>query len=245
MPNKSGTPQLFYRTEGRGPLVIMLHGLLMNGQCWENNGLVSILSPYFRVTCPDLIGHGASDKPDIQEFYTRENQALSIVKLMDKLGYEKAHVISYSAGAWLAMELIHSYPDRLNSVVLGGWDCLKGLPETPNGKLTFDMFISYAREVAPELTSTLSSADEQSAERFFNELRKPSVVDENLFKSGIPILLWAGTHDPYYIPMAELAKLYAIPLVSGKGDHLSEVNHPDKVTVTEIINFIQSQEGHL
>lgn len=107
------------------------------------------------------------------------------------------------------------------------------------------MFISYAREVAPELTSTLSSADEKSAERFFHELRKPSVVDENLFKSGIPILLWAGTHDPYYIPMAELAKLYAIPLVSGKGDHLSEVNHPDKVTVTEIINFIQSQEGHL
>lgn len=72
-----------------------------------------------------------------------------------------------------------------------------------------------------------------------------TVVDETLFKSGIPILFWAGTHDPYYIPMAELAEQYAISLISGKGDHLSEFNHPDKATVTEIINFIQSQEGAL
>jgi len=97
----------------------MLHALLMDGQCWVDNGVVSALSPFFKVVYPDLSGHGASDKSNEQPLYTRENQALSVVKLMDELGYEKAHLIGYSAGAWLALGLLDAYPERLHSVVLG------------------------------------------------------------------------------------------------------------------------------
>lgn len=237
----SGNSPLFYRTEGKGPLVIMLHGLLMNGQCWVDNGFLSAFSPFFKVACPDLIGHGASDKPDIQEIYTRENQELAIVKLMDELGYEKAHVIGYSAGAWLAMGLLKAYPERLTSVVLGGWDCLQGLPEAPAGKLTFDMFMSYAREIAPELTASLSSADEKSTECFFNELSKQFQDDGNLLTHSTPKLFWAGSSDPYYTSMTELAELHAIPLISGTGDHLGEINNPDKVTIDEILKFSKGQ----
>ncbi|MBV4365207.1 alpha/beta fold hydrolase [Erwinia phyllosphaerae] len=242
MPYTSGTPRLFYRTQGKGPLIIMLHGLLMSGQCWENNGLISAFSPYFRVICPDMVGHGASEKPDKQEWYTRQSQALAIVRLMDELGYDKAHLIGYSAGAWLAIELIRCYPDRLHSVILGGWDCLKGLPETPVGKLTFDIFMSFAREVASELTSPLSPDDEQSAARFFNELGKPAQETENLFNVKVPVLFWAGRDDPYYAAMHELAEKHAIQLISGKGDHLREVNHPDDATISKMLKFVREQE---
>lgn len=241
MSQPSGSSPLFYRTEGKGPLVIMLHGLLMDGRNWADNGFISAFSPFFKVVCPDLPGHGNSDKSDIQALYTRENQALAIVKLMDELGYEKAHVIGYSAGAWLAMGLLDSHPERLSSVVLGGWDCIHGLPETPVGKLTFDMFISYARATAPELTALLSPADERSAECFFNELSKPFKDDGSLLARSTPKLFWAGRNDPYYASMAELAKLYAIPLISGAGDHLDEVNHPDKATVDELLKFCKAQ----
>lgn len=139
---------LFCRQQGEGPLVIMLHGLLMDGQCWVDNGFVSAFSASFKVVCPDLIGQGASEKSSKQDVYTREQQALGIVQLMDELGYEKANVIGYSAGTWLALGLLECYPERINSVVLGGWDCLNGLPETPFGKLTFDMFMDFARETA-------------------------------------------------------------------------------------------------
>ncbi|MEX0496233.1 alpha/beta fold hydrolase [Raoultella terrigena] len=234
MPESS---RLFYRAEGKGPLVIMLHGLLMDGRCWVDNGFVSAYSPFFRVVCPDLIGHGASDRLDAQDFYTRENQALSVVKLMDELGYDKAHVIGYSAGAWLAMGLLDSYPERVTSIVLGGWDCLKGIPETPFGKLSFDMFMDYARETAPELTQSLSLADEKSAEFFFNELSKQFNDDGNLLTRSTPKLLWAGANDPYYVSMSEQAEKHAICFIAGKGDHLGEVNNPDMATVTKILNF--------
>ena len=237
MSTMPGNSTLFYRTEGKGPLVIMLHGLLMDGRCWVDNGFVSAFSPFFRVVCPDLIGHGASDRFDAQDFYTRENQVLTIVKLMDELGYDKAHVIGYSAGAWLAMGLLDSYPERLTSVVLGGWDCLKGIPETPFGKLSFEMFMDYAREIAPELTQSLSPADERSVEYFFNELSKPFKDDDNLLTRSTPKLLWAGVNDPYYISMSGLAQKHAIRIIAGKGDHLGEVNNPDRGTVTTILNF--------
>ncbi|OMQ20883.1 alpha/beta fold hydrolase [Serratia oryzae] len=239
----SGIPQLSYVSEGRGPLVIMLHGLLMDGKSWTDNGMSSFFSPFFHVVCPDLLGHGKSVKPHVQSLYTQENQALSIVKIMDALDYEKAHVIGYSSGAWVGLGLLNHYPERLNSAVLGGWDFSNGLPETPNGKLTFDMFISFARTTAPELTSGLSLEDEESIKCFFNELRKYTGEKEGLFPYQTPTLFWAGTSDPYYVSMAAIAEQYSLPMITGKGDHLSEINNPDKASINGIFKFIESLEG--
>lgn len=232
---------LFYREEGNGPLIIMVHGLLMDGQCWTANGFVSAFSHSFKVVCPDLIGHGASEKVDVQSFYTRKNQVLAIIKLMDELGYRKANVIGYSAGAWLAMGLLECYPERLTSVVLGGWDCINGLSKAPFGKLSFDMFIDFARATVPELTNSLSTAGERSAKCFFKELSKQFESDGNLLTHSVPKLFWAGNRDAYYTSMSELAEKYSIPLIVGKGDHLYEVSNPDRMTVTEILKFVQSQ----
>lgn len=241
----SGSSPLSYVAEGKGPLVIMLHGLLMEGRSWRNNGLISLLSPFFHVVCPDLTGHGESEKPRVPELYTQKNQALSVVKIMDELGYDKAHVIGYSSGAWVTLGLLNHHPERLHSVVLGGWDLKNGLPETPDGKLSFDMFMSYARSTAPELTSGLSLDDLESARCFFNELRKYSEKKEALFPYKIPILLWAGANDPYHSPMAEIAQQYGLSMILGKGDHLGEFNKPDNASINEIFKFIETQEDSL
>lgn len=243
MRHASGTARLSYRAEGEGPLVIMLHGLLMDGKSWQDNGLAAAFSPFFRIVCPDLPGHGESEKPTVQAFYTQQNQASSIVQIMDDLGYEKAHIIGYSAGAWVAMGLLNHFSERLHSVVLGGWDFNNGLPETPEGKLSFDMFMSYARSIAPELTTALSSDDEKSLKCFFEELRKYAGKEGGLFPYRVPTLFWAGASDPYYASMTELASLHALPLITGKGDHLSEVNDPDKASINAILQFIVSPEA--
>lgn len=245
MLSTSGLPQLSYIAEGKGPLVIMLHGLLMDGKSWRNNGLISFFSPFFQVVCPDFLGHGESEKPSVPELYTQQNQALSIVNIMDELGYEKAHVIGYSSGAWAALGLLNHHPDRLHSVVLGGWDLKNGLPDTPEGKLSFDMFMSYARSTAPELTSGLSLADQESVRCFFNELRKYSGKKEALFPYKTPILLWAGAKDPYNLPMAEIAKKYGLLMILGEGDHLSEFKKPGKALMNEIFKFIKTQENSI
>lgn len=243
MLSTSATPQLSYVAEGKGPLVIMLHGLLMDGKSWRKNGFISLFSPFFHVVCPDLLGHGESEKQPVPELYTQQGQALSIIKVMDELGYDKAHVIGYSSGAWAALGLLNHHPKRLHSVVLGGWDLKNGLPETPEGKLSFDMFMSYAKSTAPELTSGLSLIDQESIKCFFNELRKYSEKKEALFPYKTPILLWAGASDPYHSAMAEIAQQYGLSMILGKGDHLSEFNNPGKASIKKIFKFIETQKG--
>jgi len=217
----------------------------MDGKSWRNNGLISLFSPFFHVVCPDLLGHGESEKQPVPELYTQKNQALSIVKIMDELGYEKAHVIGYSSGAWVALGLLNHHPERLHSVVLGEWDLKNGLPETPEGKLNFDMFMFYAASTAPELTSGVSLDNKESVKCFFNELRKYSGKKEASFPYKSPILLWSGASDPYNLPMAEIAQKYGLSMTLGKGDHLSEFNKPDEASINEIFKFIETQEGSM
>lgn len=242
MPLTSGIPQLSYVAEGKGPLVIMLHGLLMEGKSWFENGFSSVFSPFSHVVCPDLLGHGESEKSRVEELYTQQNQALSIVKIMDDLGYEKASVIGYSSGAWVGLGLLNHYSERLNSIVLGGWDFMNGLPDTPEGKLSFDMFMSYARCTAPELTSGISMEAQESARCFFNELRKYRRTKESLFPNKTPILIWGGASDPYYASMVETAQQHGLSMITGKGDHLSELSNPNKSSIHEIFRFIESHE---
>ncbi|WP_214646897.1 alpha/beta fold hydrolase, partial [Streptococcus pseudopneumoniae] len=75
MPHTSSSPQLSYIAEGEGPLLIMLHGLLMDGKSWRNNGFTSLFSPFINVIGPDLLGHGESENPLVPELYTQKKQA--------------------------------------------------------------------------------------------------------------------------------------------------------------------------
>ena len=53
----------FWKKEGHGTPLILVHGLGMNHQMWQWQ-MVS-LAAHFSVICYDLLGHGESVKPDI------------------------------------------------------------------------------------------------------------------------------------------------------------------------------------
>ena len=119
---------------------------------------------------------------------------------------------------------------------------MNGFPDTPECKLSFDMFISYGRCTAPELTSGISMEAQESARCFFNELRKYRRTKESLFPNKTPILIWGGASDPYYASMVETAQQHGLSMITGKGDHLSELSNPNKSSIHEIFRFIESHE---
>ena len=53
--------QVGYRMAGRGPVVLLIHGLLGSSHTWL--GVMSILARNHTVVAPDLLGHGESAKP--------------------------------------------------------------------------------------------------------------------------------------------------------------------------------------
>jgi pimeloyl-ACP methyl ester carboxylesterase len=102
---------LFYREEGSGLPVLLLHGFAEDGQIWD--GLVPRLSPYCRLLIPDLPGSGRSallpGEPSI------DSLAETIKKFIDGLGLDTCVLIGHSMGGYISLAFAEKYPQRLKA----------------------------------------------------------------------------------------------------------------------------------
>ena len=116
--------KIHYTVEGQGEPVILVHGFAANADAnWRVPGITEALAKEYQVICLDNRGHGLSDKPHEQSKYGVEF-CNDIVRLMDHLKIQKAHVIGYSMGSFITLKLGTLYPDRLLSFAPcgAGWE---------------------------------------------------------------------------------------------------------------------------
>jgi pimeloyl-ACP methyl ester carboxylesterase len=110
---------LAYRLEGQGQAVLLVHGLAASSATWDE--VVPRLVPRFRVLAPDLLGHGASAKPEGD--YSLGAHASFLRDLLAELGIERATVVGHSFGGGIAMQLSYQHPavvERVGLVSSGG-----------------------------------------------------------------------------------------------------------------------------
>jgi pimeloyl-ACP methyl ester carboxylesterase len=240
MPLASNRGQrIHYTVEGSGPLVILQHGLLMDADSWTQSGVVSALSDRFRVACVDSLGHGLSDKPTDPGLYSQEQRSGDIVTVIDDLGYDRAHLVGYSMGAWLSVGAAKHHPGRLSSLVVGGWDPVNGVPSGSNGPLGFDSFMKFAKTAAPTLVEWVKPEFEPGVRACFQELSQLQGAGEVVLTAKFPVLFWNGRDDPYHDPMQAFALANGLPFLSTAGDHVAAVLRPDAETVQGIRTFLQ------
>ncbi len=98
---------------GAGEALILLHGSGGHAEAYARN--IMPLSEHFRVLSIDMIGHGLTDKPDID--YEAPAYAKHIVDFMDAAGISRAHVAGESLGGWVASWVALLYPDRVGKIV--------------------------------------------------------------------------------------------------------------------------------
>ena len=113
-----------YVTEGKGEPVVLIHGWMGDSSMWGrdrsgNTKLNTSDADGFQLIALDCRGHGKSDKPHDPEKYGPE-MAADVVRLLDHLKIEKAHLIGYSSGAFIAGKVAATHPERVLSVVYGG-----------------------------------------------------------------------------------------------------------------------------
>ncbi len=109
-----------YIDRGEGEPVILLHGYTADIEDqWVETGVVRELARSNRVIAFDARGHGRSDKPHETAAYGA-NMAHDVVRLLDHLGIDRAHVVGYSMGAHIVAQLLTLHPRRLLSATLGG-----------------------------------------------------------------------------------------------------------------------------
>jgi pimeloyl-ACP methyl ester carboxylesterase len=94
---------IFYRTEGQGPHLLLIHGYPFN--TWDWAPLWDRLTERFTVIAPDMLGMGFSEKPVAYE-YTVHDHADMHEALLAHLGVESAHVLAHDLGDSVAQELL-------------------------------------------------------------------------------------------------------------------------------------------
>ncbi len=105
-----------YDSYGEGErVVILVHGLLMNRHLYQHLG-PALAKRGNRAICVDLLGHGASDRPEDLRLYSMPLFARQVVALIDHLELDSAVVGGTSLGANVALELATQQPARAKAL---------------------------------------------------------------------------------------------------------------------------------
>ena len=99
---------------GEGSAILLIHGIGDSSRTWLP--LIPWLTRDHSVVAPDLLGHGASDKPRAD--YSIAAYANGMRDLLSVLGVERATVIGHSLGGGVAMQFAYQYPERCERLVL-------------------------------------------------------------------------------------------------------------------------------
>lgn len=100
-----------YIDVGRGEAIVLLHGGASNLETWVTAGVVENLQKDFRVIAYDARGAGKSDKPREASAYGRQ-LALDVVRFLDALKIDRAHIVGYSLGGHTVAHLLTLHPER-------------------------------------------------------------------------------------------------------------------------------------
>lgn len=97
-----------------GGTVVLLHGFSADRDVWVRHARHL---PDHHVVVPDLVGHGAT--PFVEGAgYSGAQQAARVLRLLDVLGVERAHLAGNSMGGLVAANVALAAPDRVRSLAL-------------------------------------------------------------------------------------------------------------------------------
>jgi pimeloyl-ACP methyl ester carboxylesterase len=138
--------EIAYYTRGKGEPLVLVMGFRGTMAIWDP-ALINALAENYEVILFDNRGAGLST--DTEENHTTiEQMASDTIGLVRSLGYNKVHLLGWSMGSMIAMQVAIDYPDALNSLIL--------CSPNPGGKHQ----VFRKRETSKKLTSQELSKEE-------------------------------------------------------------------------------------
>jgi len=246
----SNGARIHYTVEGEGEPVVLVHGFAVNADYnWRRPGVVHRLAQDYQVIAFDHRGHGLSDKPEDVDQYGDE-MVKDVVRLLDHLGIEKAHVVGYSMGGFITLKLLTMYPDRLLSAApcAAGWSrpegehaiLLEELVASLEAGTGIGPLLKQLRPGGREPTSVEIAAANAVFRRFNDEaiLAKlvrsfPELVvtEEQLRANQVPVLSIVGDQDPLkdgIDAMTGILGNHEVVVIEG-ADHMNATRRPEFV----------------
>lgn len=253
-----GGTNVFYRVEGNGDPVILIHGNGLSHGQWKYN--MGPLSGSYKVYALDLPGFGLSDKPDIDYNVT---YYVNILKaFMEAAGIESANIIGHSYGGAIAAGLAASHPEKVIKLILSDSTGISPLGSLYT-KEVFNMILRlmvrsrrlYCRPMfynsisSSMLDDTLLATDNKESQKAFLKncreiLRYDGDYINSLMSIRAPTLIIWG-NDDMLLPVSDAEKYHGlIPrssvMVIERCGHLPNVENFKKFNKT-VLEFLSGK----
>jgi pimeloyl-ACP methyl ester carboxylesterase len=163
--------------EGQGVPVVLLHGIGRSGEAWRP--LESRLhgGPY-RVIAFDLLGFGASPKPDWLE-YDIDTHARHVIAAIKRAKCKQPVVlVGHSLGALVALRVGRLRPDLVRHLMLYEMPLYDGLPEKRRYRARLAFYFTFYQWVIKQ-KPTFGEAKKRFYERVGSKLAGLDLTPEN------------------------------------------------------------------
>ncbi len=150
--------KLFYEETGTGDAIVWIHEFCADYRTWEQQ--VRRFSRDYRCVTYNARGYPPSFVPEDPAAYGYEHQRDDLIRLMDALGIEKAHLVGLSMGAYTGIQVALAHPDRVLSLV----------------------FSSGGAQISSELPSDATAACQDSRDDFMHQI---DVAAERIRQEGM------------------------------------------------------------
>lgn len=105
---------IYYEIHGTGAPVLFIHGLGSSAADWELQ--LEFFAQHYQVILVDLRGHGQSSRPSAG--YSISQFAADVQALLQRLGYQRVHLVGISLGGMVGFQLAVTAPDLLHSLTV-------------------------------------------------------------------------------------------------------------------------------
>lgn len=234
--------RISYLQQGKGAVIVLLHGFLENKTMWKN--IAEVISKNNRVVSIDLLGHGASENTGY--IHSMEEMAASVKAVLDTLKIRKSIIIGHSMGGYVALSFADLFPKNTKGICLLNSTPINDSPEkvihrnravaalkqqlttfikiaipnlfAPNSKTSFGL------EIDQVITAALTTS-KQGAVAATEGMKTRKNYVEFFSKSSIKKLVILGKEDPVLAlnTQLEIYKNSAIPVEILAGGHMSHI----------------------
>jgi pimeloyl-ACP methyl ester carboxylesterase len=215
-----------YFEAGAGDAVVLIHGFSRASSAWSASGFSADFARDHRVVTFDCRGHGRSGKPSGTVHYGRR-MADDVIRLLDHLKLEAAHLVGHSMGGRITLRLAASRPDRVRSAVLiaSGGTLASGAEADPMPVERVAVSLERGNGFGPLLEAVLprdralprwqlklldlaasATNDPVALAAVARGYADLAVTDGELAAWSVPLATIVGSADPYRSAAAALAR---------------------------------------
>lgn len=223
--------------QGSGQPIVLLHGIGRTGQTWQHIAELLADQP-FRLVAYDLLGFGASPKPDWPQ-YDVDDHAHAVIASIKKLRTSQPLVlVGHSMGCLVAVRVARLRPDLVRHLVLYEMPLYDGLPEKRRYRARLNLYFRLYKRIL-KFQPSFDAENVQLIERLARRIIGFEVSEDSwqpFIKSLEHTIMDQTAADDIKqidVPMDVIYGSYDMLVIRGKPRHIFGTD-TDKITAHNI-----------